>query len=556
VTPLAADDAQSWPALNNLGVTLQRSGRLEAAEARYRQALSLAPDNSEIQVNLAAVMGARGNYPAALKMIEQVLAHNPGMLMAHLLASALERGMGRLAAALSCVERALALAPEPARILSRRAEILCLLGRCQAALEDCDQVLATVPNDAGALHVRALALQNLNRPVAALEAYRLAETAATAPAGVIADRAWLLAETGRTGEALQALRQALERQPDLSIAWYRRAYLRRYAADDPDLAAMQAIADNPDSPYPDRLHLSFALGKAYLDLGDGNRAFARLDTGNRMKRALIDYDPDADARLFAQLSAAFSAETLGRYGGCADASIRPIFVFGMPRSGTTLVEQILASHGLVHGSGESTHLRDVLDTEDFEAWTAQLTPADCKALGRRYLDRVGLDVPEGLRLVDKTPMNFRYAGAISLILPGARMIHCRRDALDTCLSCYSLLFVSGHEFAYDQIELGRFYRLYQGLMAHWRRLLPAECLLEINYEALVSNTEGEVRRILDFCALPWDAACLRFHDHSRRVSSASLEQVRSPVYTTSVGRARSFRPWLGPLALALGEANA
>jgi tetratricopeptide (TPR) repeat protein len=136
VTPLAADDAQSWPALNNLGVTLQRSGRLEAAEARYRQALSLAPDNSEIQVNLAAVMGARGNYPAALKMIEQVLAHNPGMLMAHLLASALERGMGRLAAALSCVERALALAPEPARILSRRAEILCLLGRCQAALED------------------------------------------------------------------------------------------------------------------------------------------------------------------------------------------------------------------------------------------------------------------------------------------------------------------------------------------------------------------------------------------------------------------------------------
>jgi hypothetical protein len=165
-------------------------------------------------------------------------------------------------------------------------------------------------------------------------------------------------------------------------------------------------------------------------------------------------------------------------------------------------------------------------------------------------------VPDTLRLVDKMPSNFLHAGLISLILPGARMIHCRRDPLDTCLSCYSLLFTSGHEYSYDLGELGRFYRLYRSLMAHWRRILRPESFLEIDYETLVRNTDGEVRKILDFCGLPWDTACLRFHETNRRVTSASLDQVRSPVYANSIGRAQPFRRWLGTLEAALADLSA
>jgi tetratricopeptide (TPR) repeat protein len=544
------------PALNNLAVVLHRLGQLRAAESRYAEVLRLAPDNVDTWLNFAAFQGERGRYREGLEIVARVLDRSPEMVRAHLIASELESDRGRHEAALARVERALAIAPDRIEIRVRRVHILCSLGRWNAALEECNRALGVAPNDAEALHARALALQGLDRPDAALEAFRAAETASAVSAPLVTNRAWLLAEMGRKDEALAALDRALVLQPDLATAWYYRASLTRYAARDADLATMEDIADNPDTPYRTRLCLSFALGKAHLDMGDGERAFARLGEGNRLQRAIIDYDLDADARRFAEIAAIFSANTLSRLAGCGYPSTRPIFVFGMPRSGTTLVEQILASHPLVHGGGEPTHLRDIAEAPGLTARVRDLAPEDLVPLGRRYVDLVGAGVPDALRLIDKMPSNFLYAGLISLILPGARMIHCRRDPLDTCLSCYSLLFACSHAYSYDLGELGRFYRLYRRLMAHWRRTLPPQSLLEIDYEAVVSDTEGEVRKILDFCGLPWDAACLRFHETHRRVTSASFDQVRSPVYTNSVGRAQPFRPWLGALEAALVDRSA
>jgi tetratricopeptide (TPR) repeat protein len=539
-----------FEALNNLAVALQRLGQLGAAEACYREVLRLAPENLETQLNYAALQGELGYYREGLEIVERVLSRAPEMVRAHLIASELERELGRLDLALAWVERAMAIAPDRIEIRTRRAVILCGLGRWDAAIDDCDRVIGSGANHAEALHARALALQGLNRSTAALEAFCAAETASAAPAPVITDRAWLLAEMGHKDEALAALDHALSMEPDLATAWYYRASLTRYEPRDYDLAIMERIADNPDAPYRDRLRLSFALGKAFLEVGDGERAFARLGEGNRLRRAILEYDPDADARRFAEIAAIFSAGTLSRLTGCGHRSTRPIFVFGMPRSGTTLVEHILASHPLVHGAGEPTHLGDIAEALGPPARVLDLTPDDFAVTGRRYLDLVGANVPDTLRLVDKMPSNFMHAGLISVILPGARMIHCRRDPLDTCLSCYSLLFARGQEYSYDLGELGRFYRLYLGLMEHWRRVLPPEALLEIDYETLVRDTQGEVRKILGFCGLPWDAACLRFHQTSRRVTSASLDQVRSPVFTKSIGRAQPFRRWLGPLELA------
>jgi tetratricopeptide (TPR) repeat protein len=547
-------EPNSFQALNNLAVVLQRLGQLCAADTHYREALRLAPENLETQLNFAALQGELGCCREGLEIVLRVLDRSPETVKAHLIASELEGRMGRYDSALARVERALALAPDRIEIMTRRAHILCALGRWDAALQDCDYVLGTTPNDGEALLARALALQGLNRTTASLEAFSAAEAASATPAPVIASRAWLLAEMGCKDKAMATLNRALAMEPDFATAWYYRAHLTSGPLSDHDFSIMQRIADNPDSPSRDRVCLSFALGKAYLDIGDGDRAFARLGEGNRLQRAQLDYDPDADARRFAEITAMFSADALSRLAGCGHRSTRPIFVFGMPRSGTTLVEHILASHPLAHGAGEPTHLDDIIDVPGLPTRVLNLGPEELAALGRRYLALVGAGVPDTLRLVDKRPSNFQHAGLIRLILPGARMIHCRRDPLDTCLSCYSLLFASGQEYSYDLGELGRFYRLYRSLMSHWRRTLPAENLLEIDYETLVDDTEREVRKILDFCGLPWDAACLHFHQTSRRVTSASLDQVRSPIYTKSIGRAQPFRPWLGALEAALADA--
>jgi tetratricopeptide (TPR) repeat protein len=546
-------DPRSVNGINNLAVMLQRLGELGAADACYRDLLALAPGNLDIELDFAILQGRLGRHREGLAIVDRILARAPRMLKALLFAAELEQDLGGDPAALARLDHAAGVIPEQISILTRRAQTLYRLGRCNAALSDCERALGIVPTDPDALHMRAIALQGLDRADEALQAFHVAEAVSAAPARVITNRAVLLAEMGRRAEALAAIERALVLEPRQIDAWHTRAKLTRYAPGDPDLAVMEAIADRPDAPYRDRVHLSFALGRAHLDMGDGARAFARLNAGAQLKRATLNYDPDADRRRFAGISETFSQETLARLGGAGHASDRPIFVFGMPRSGTTLVEQILASHAEVHGAGEPVHLADMAETMGLSSRIATLTPGDFAALGRLYLELVGAGVPETWRVVDKTPLNFLYAGLISLILPNARMIHCRRDPLDTCLSGYSLLFARGHEYSYEFTELGRFHRLYQRLMAHWRQVLPPDNLLEIDYESLVGDTEAETRRLLAFCGLSWDDACLRFHETPRRVASASLDQVRSPIYTTSLGRAQSFRPWLGALEAALAE---
>jgi tetratricopeptide (TPR) repeat protein len=545
-------DPNYTKAIHNFAVVLQKLGKLDKAEIQYRAAIFTAPDNLDIKLNFATLLATLGRYHEALEIAEAVLKHNPKIVKAHIIASAIECSIGKHDAALTRVERALALAPDQIQLLTRRADLLCALGRSDAALADCNQVLSMIPHHPDALHVKAQILLALNQPQLALDAFRSAEMVSPTPAKVIADRAWLLAEIGRKDEALAALSHALKIQPDLGAAWCSRAFLKRYTSGDPDIEIMEKIADNANTPFRERMHLSFALGRAYLDMREGEKAFARLDFGNRLKRATLNYDVRADAQKFAKIAANYSGENLSRLAGAGAPSARPIFVFGMARSGTTLVEQILASHARVQGTGETTHLHDVVEKQ-LHTPALEFTPDHLAALGHQYLNRADPDPMNGLRFVDKTPSNFLYVGPISAILPGARMIHCRRNPLDTCLSSYSLLFKKGLEYSYDLGELGRYYRLYLELMEHWRNVLPAENMLEIDYDALVNDIEGQVRKILDFCALPWDANCLRFYDTDRRVTTASLDQVRAPIFKTSVGRAQPFRPWLGALEAALAS---
>ena len=257
---------------------------------------------------------------------------------------------------------------------------------------------------------------------------------------------------------------------------------------------------------------------------------------------------------------AFSPDLFARLAGHGDPSEAPVFIIGMPRSGTTLVEQILASHHMVHGAGELTLIKSMTDQIvgsdrmpiGFPVLITATAPRDLPQLARYYLDRVSVLGAGKARIVDKMPSNFFYAGFIRLLFPNARIIHCRRNPVDTCLSCYSKLFEGEQHFSYDLSELGLFYKNYRRLTDYWKTVLPADSYTDVVYEEVVADLEGQARRLVEFCGLEWDEACLSFHKLERPIKTASVMQVRKPIYKASVGRWKKYRKYLGPLLESLG----
>ncbi len=362
-------------------------------------------------------------------------------------------------------------------------------------------------------------------------------------------------EFGHVRPALAAFDQALRRDQACVSAWYSRSDLKTFVSDDPDIARMEALlplVDRPGVPPDDPINLRFALGKAWLDVGDDDRAFACFHEANRRKRAGFAYDIEADIARMGAIAEGFTPEVLRQLGGLGDPSETPVFIIGLPRSGSSLVEQILASHPDIAGIGETAILTRLAGS----GMAVLAEPGDHAAdglaqLARAYLGRVSTLAPGRLRVVDKELSHLRLAGLIHLMLPNARIIQCGRDLIDTCLSCYTHRFGGDQPFAYDLGELGRYARGAETLMAHWRAVLPGDRLMDVAYEDVVEDLEGQARRLVAFCGLPWDPACLRFHETSRAVRSSSSRQVRQALYGSSVGRWRRFERHLGPLLAAL-----
>ena len=312
-----------------------------------------------------------------------------------------------------------------------------------------------------------------------------------------------------------------------------------------------------------QINLHFALAKAYADLRRHELAFRHLLAGNALKRRQTEYDEAVTLGKLARSRAVFTPELVGGLRGFGDPSRRPVFIVGMPRSGTTLVEQVLASHSQVFGAGELEHFSRAAAsvcepsgaTVPYPEMLATITGERLRVLGTRYLASASAVAPRAAaaeRITDKMTANFRLVGLIHLALPGARIIHVRRDPADTCFSCFSKLFAGEQAFTYDLGELGRYYRAYEALMAHWRAILPPDAMLEVQYEELIADFEPQARRLLAHCGLEWEDACLAFHKTQRPVRTASATQVRQPIYRSSVGRWRPYEPWLGRLRNALG----
>jgi len=371
-----------------------------------------------------------------------------------------------------------------------------------------------------------------------------------------------LRDFGLVADAQEAYDTALALAPGRIDFHCGRAELVRFTAADPRLAAIERLAANlAVLTTEEQARLHFALGKAYADIGRHERSFSHLVAGNAIKHAQVIYDEAGVLRFFERSRTTFDRQFMAARRGLGEPSSVPVFVVGMPRSGTTLVEQILASHALAFGAGELEDFRDLatelsaslgnrhLLVEKVAAASAE----QLRQLGADYLGRIRAIAPGATRIVDKMPANFQLLGLIHLALPQARIIHVKRDPVDTCLSCFSKNFAGGNAYSYHLGTLGRYYRAYRQLMAHWRSVLPDGVMLDVQYEDIAADLERVARRMLAHCGLAWNAACLDFHRTDRPVRTASAIQVRQPIYRTSVGRWRPNPDLLAPLIEGLGE---
>jgi len=490
--------------------------------------LELRPNDPETLDNLALALKDLDRLDEAADTLRAALAIEARSDKIHLHYGTVLIDQNRVEEAASAAERALALNP-------RSHDAVNLMGRIAFERGDLDRALA---------HYRgALAL----KPDLA-DAYN--------------NMGNVLKELGKLDAAREAYLKALALDPDVAGVYLNLADSKKFAPGDPHLAAMEALAAKPDGlSNTDRMQLDFALGKAYADLKDHRASFTHLLRGAAAKRATIDYDETATLALFDRIEQAFSPELIAAKRGGGDPSTMPIFVIGMPRSGTTLVEQILASHPHVHGAGELRTLNDVVltvrgtdgDVAPFPEFVPAMEAGGLRALGGRYVALVRALAARRAHVTDKMPSNYYFAGLIHLALPNAKIIHTVRDPVDTCVSCFSKLFSAEQNHTYDLAELGRYYRRYARLMGHWHRVLPRGRILDVRYEGVVADLEGEARRIIAHCGLPWDARCLAFHETDRPVRTASATQVRQPVYSGAIGRWRVYEEFLGPLLGALGE---
>jgi tetratricopeptide (TPR) repeat protein len=556
---LVALQPNNAEAHNNLANTLKLVGDLKGAQAHWASALSLRPNYAEVYSNMSLLFTEQAQYDRAVDSALRAIRINPRLADAYVNLATTESARLRYTEALRHADALLAFAPDNVLGLSARATALTHLDRLDDALAAAHRAVKLDPQQADAQLALATVEQALGHYDAAIAAF---DRAARLPGRVnekaLIGKALLLNEFGRTTDAAIAFDRAVSAYPRSANAWFNRADLTRFKPDDPALGEMLRLYAEGDAlSVTDRMLLNFGLGKAYLDLGDSDRAFHHLALGNAAKRATFHYDSAATSAWLSNIARTFSADMLARHVGEGAASDTPIFIVGMPRSGTTLIEQILASHRDVHGAGELRCVANIVDAiGGYPDLAGGLGPGRLRGMGEQYLARVQSLAQGRKRVVDKMPANFIYTGLIHLMLPGAKVIHARRDAVDTCLSCYTKLFAAEQAFAYDLTELGDFHLAYQRLMAHWRSVLPASAMIEIDYESVVDDVEGVTRQLLDWLGLPWDPNCLEFHRTDRAVRTASVNQVRQPIYTTARGRWRKHAANLGTLLGALGHPEA
>lgn len=592
---LAPADAEAH---NNLGNALSDQGETAEAEASYRRALAANPDYAEAHANLGNALAALDQPEAALESYRRALALDPDLGQAlaemgrvlerlgrpHEAAAAMERAVaafrlavaarpedaaahvdlgralqarGRFEEALASLDAALARDPRRQQTLLLSGLVLGRLSRWKEAEERFRRALRADPNDVEALNELGNALMEQNRLDDAMACFERAQQAQPDLPGVLANMGSCLQQQGRFADAARYHRRALEIDPDLTEALYNLALSKEVSSDE-EVARLEEMAAAGRLNEEKQCSLHFALAKILDDRGDFDRAFAHYQAANAIRKAQSGFDAEVWVTNVERMIAAHPRRLFAERRDFGSPSDLPVFVLGMPRSGTTLVEQIIASHPEAFGAGELYEIRDLAAAlpglvpggKPFPECLSALDAATAAELAEGHLARLRELAPEARRIVDKMPNNFLRLGLIARLFPNAHIIHCRRDAMDTCLSCYFQNF-RHLEFSADLHDTGVFYRQYERLMAHWRKALPLP-MLDVQYEEMVTDQETVSRGIIDFLGLEWDARCLAFHETERPIRTSSIWQARQPIYGSSIGRWRHYDKHLEPLKRALG----
>ncbi len=473
-----------------------RLGVHEDADFLLESAIELDPDNVQLRIDYIQVLRKRQKYAAALEQATILSERDP------------ESAVFQSLYAIECMQA----------------------GEYDLALEAFEKVLAKVPGDPATLTSRGHALKTY----------------------------------GRSDEAIASYQAALQTDPSNGDAWYALANLKTYRFSDEELMRMQAVQQSPDLSFMSRIHIAFALGKAFEDRGDYASAFEQYQTGNSLKQKQTRYTTEQMQAEFEAQKTYCSKAVMSAQSGLGCPAPDPIFIVGLPRAGSTLIEQILASHSQVDGTLELPNILSLAhrlrgrniasDRDRYPRILAELGAEDLKRLGETYLEDTKIHRKGAAYFTDKMPNNFRHLGLIHLILPNAKIIDARRAPLDCCWSGFKQLFAEGQEFTYGLEEIGHYYRGYVNLMDHWDAVLPNDRVLRVQHEDVLGDLEGQVRRILDYCGLPFESACIDFHKTDRAVRTASSEQVRQPINRTGQDQWKPFEPFLDPLKAALGPA--
>ena len=488
------------------------------------------------------------------------LKHDPLDVAAIRLMAQLAARVGRYKDSEALLRRALELAPDFTVARSNLAGILYRQNRFPEAVETLDQVLHVEGDHVPSRNLKAAALGRIGDYDEALELY--AELTQRFPdnAKLWMSQGHLLKTVGRQDDSISAYRQALAIEPTLGEIWWSLANLKTVKFDDADLRAMQAALAAPGLSDEDHFHLDFALGKAFDDRQEPERAFSHYAAANSLRRKELDYDPAVITNHVDRIISQFTPEFLGERAGRGCDAPDAIFILGMPRAGSTLIEQILSSHSAVEGTMELPDMPAIALREGRSGgpagWVdavADMSAAKLTELGAEYIERTQIQRKSDKPFfIDKLPNNWIYTGLIHLILPKAKIIDARRHPMDCCFSNFRQHFAKGQAFSYDLTDMGRYYTDYVRLMAHFDAVLPGR-VHRVIHEELVENPQVEVQKLLDYLGLPFEHACMKFHENSRAVRTASSEQVRRPLNRDGMDQWRPYEAWLAPLKDALGD---
>ncbi len=543
----------------NLGNAYREMGRADDAIKQYRAALKIKPDIPELRNGLGTMYKDRGDEEAAEREFQQALKLRPDFAQAHYNLAALYLEQERDGAAMKHYQEAIRNDAGFTDAYIALAQLYSKLHIAEKALPLYEEAMRRRPNNHGLMMEYAAILQEAGRSEEALDiAFRALELAPQDDLLSMMAMSQRLLDDGRHDEALQYSRKILEISPDAVTVFSNIANSRKFQEGDPEIAQMEQALTRDGLEDEANTSLHFSLGKVYNDCKRYDDAFHHYLSGNRIKRQTIEYDRQQQEEYFDLLIDFFDQQFFAQRPWPGMESDLPIFIVGMPRSGTTLTEQIISSHPQVFGAGElgdmgriSSHLTTLAGKGgEYPGALLQLDGDVLSAVTTRFLENLHAYAPDASHIIDKMPHNFMQLGTIAYLLPRARVVHCKRNPLDNCISIFFQHFNSGHNYKWDLEDLGHYYSMYERLIEHWKSVLPNP-LFEVQYEEMVADQEALSRRLIEFCGLEWDDSCLEFHKSSRAVKTASHWQVRQPIYKSSTDRWKRYEKHLEPLQKGL-----